>query len=90
MAAAAYNLAVLVGKRDLDESCSLCRQALKLRPAEPKYVHTLAFFLREKGDILSQRGDTKGAAALYRQAAAIPGLPPEDRKQLEAKARAIR
>jgi Flp pilus assembly protein TadD len=82
MAAAAYNLAVLIGKRNLDEACSLCRQAWKLRPNEPKYAHTLAFFLRAKGDAAA-------AAAVYREAAKMPGLSVESVRQLEEKARAV-
>jgi Tfp pilus assembly protein PilF len=51
LAAAAYNLAVLVSKEDLNEAIQLCQQAVTVRPTEPKYAHTLAFYLRQRGDI---------------------------------------
>jgi tetratricopeptide (TPR) repeat protein len=50
MAAAAYNLAVIVGGDRPDEAISLCRQAVKSRPDEPKYGFTLAYYLLQKGD----------------------------------------
>ena len=37
------------------------------------------------GKILEDKGDKKEAAAVYRQALALPGLPPEVRSQLQAK-----
>ena len=50
MAAAAYNLGVVLGKKNLDEAIAWCRKAHELAPDDPKYAHTLAFFLRAKGD----------------------------------------
>ncbi len=61
MAAAAYNLGVIVAKRDLSEAVRFCQQAHQLRPDEPRYSHTLAFYQR-------QQGDTAGAIATLRQA----------------------
>ena len=82
----------------------------------PSTRHTLAFFLREKGEldqaieilrdligrqkseldaylllgeIYEGKGDTKEAAAVYRQALAMPGLPPEVRSQLQAKVKTL-
>jgi predicted Zn-dependent protease len=51
LAGAAYNLAVLVSAERLPEAVLLCRKACGLRPDDPKYVYTLAFFLRQSGDI---------------------------------------
>jgi tetratricopeptide (TPR) repeat protein len=51
MAAAAYNLGVLLSKKDLQEAVAWCRKAYRLRPDDPKYAHTLAFYLRQQGDV---------------------------------------
>ncbi|HVO84478.1 MAG TPA: tetratricopeptide repeat protein, partial [Syntrophobacteria bacterium] len=56
MAAAAYNLCVLTAKDRMDEAVTWCRKAAELRPQEPKYAYTLAFYQR-------QNGDSKGAIA---------------------------
>ncbi len=50
MAQAAYNLCIIASKDRLDEAVSWCRKAADLRPREPKYAYTLAFFLYQKGD----------------------------------------
>ncbi|HLA83529.1 MAG TPA: tetratricopeptide repeat protein [Thermoguttaceae bacterium] len=50
LAAAAYNLGVLCGKARIDEAIQWCRRAHELEPANAKYGHALAFFLREKGE----------------------------------------
>ena len=49
MAAAAYNLGVILGEKNLDEAIAWCRKAHELRPADPKYAHTLAFYQRQEG-----------------------------------------
>jgi len=49
-AAAAYNLGVLMAAEDIDEAVSLCRRAFELQPSG-KHGFTLAFYLRQKGDI---------------------------------------
>ncbi len=49
-ATAAYNLAVLVAQDRLAEALDWCRKAVQLRPQEPKYAYTLAFYLRQRGD----------------------------------------
>jgi tetratricopeptide (TPR) repeat protein len=59
MAPAAYNLAVMSATDDIGEAIRYCRLAAGLRPQEPRYAYTLAFYLR-------QGGDTKGAAAELR------------------------
>ncbi len=48
---AAYNLAILVSKENLDESVTLCRKAYELRPRDVRYAYTLAFYLRQQGQI---------------------------------------
>jgi tetratricopeptide (TPR) repeat protein len=58
-ATAAYNLAVLLAPNRLDDGIEWCRKAAQLRPQEPKYAYTLAFYLR-------QRGDVNGAIAALR------------------------
>jgi tetratricopeptide (TPR) repeat protein len=50
MASAAYNLGVILAKKDIEEALTWCGKACQLRPDEPKYAHTLAFFQRQKGD----------------------------------------
>ena len=50
MAAAAYNLGVMLAKDSLDEALTWCEKAHQLRPDDPKYAHTLAFYLRQKGN----------------------------------------
>ena len=47
MAAAAYNLAIMVAGRDLDEAVNWCRRAVELQPDDPKYAYTLAFYLNQ-------------------------------------------
>ncbi len=51
LAVAAYNLGVLLGKDRIDEAIRWCRKAAELRPQQPKYAFTLAFYQRKKGDI---------------------------------------
>ena len=51
MAAAAFNLGVILGEKNLDEAIAWCQKAHELRPADPKYAHTLAFYQRKKGNI---------------------------------------
>jgi tetratricopeptide (TPR) repeat protein len=61
MAAAAFNLGVILGDKNLDEAIVWCQKAHALRPTDPKYAHTLAFYRRKKGDI-------DGAIELLRKA----------------------
>lgn len=57
---AAYNLCVLLAVDRLDEAIEWCRRAAALRPSEPEYAYTLAYYLRSQGD-------TVAAAARLRQ-----------------------
>jgi Flp pilus assembly protein TadD len=57
---AAYNLCVLVAADRLDEAIDWCRKAAELRPSEPEYSYTLAYYFRAQGD-------TVAAAARLRQ-----------------------
>lgn len=50
MAQAAYNLCVMRSKNNIDEAVSWCRKAADLRPRDPKYAFTLAFYLHKKGE----------------------------------------
>jgi tetratricopeptide (TPR) repeat protein len=47
MAQAAYNLCVITAKDRLDEAVAWCRKAAELRPQEPRYAYTLAFYLNQ-------------------------------------------
>jgi len=49
MAQAAYNLCVITAKDRINEAVTWCRKASDLRPQEPKYAYTLAFYLNRKG-----------------------------------------
>ena len=51
MAQAAYNLGVILANNNLDQAIEWCQKAHQLRPNDPKYAHTLAFYKRQKGDI---------------------------------------
>ena len=44
-AAAAYDLAVLVGKRDPREALALCEKAAALNPENPKYTKAVEYYL---------------------------------------------
>jgi tetratricopeptide (TPR) repeat protein len=50
MAQAAYNLCIITATDRIDEAVTWCRKAAELRPQEPKYAFTLAFYLNQKGD----------------------------------------
>ena len=50
MAPAAYNLCVLLGEKRVDEALGFCRQAAALRPLEPRYAWTQAYYQNKKGD----------------------------------------
>jgi tetratricopeptide (TPR) repeat protein len=49
-AAAAYNLCIITAKKHPAESLDWCNKAVKLRPQEPKYASTLAFYQQQGGD----------------------------------------
>ncbi|MBM3860249.1 MAG: tetratricopeptide repeat protein [Verrucomicrobia bacterium] len=50
-APAAYNLAVIVSRTNLDEAIALCARAAAARPEEPRYAYTEAFYRRQQGDV---------------------------------------
>ena len=50
MSQAAYNLCIITANDHINEAVNWCRKALDLRPQEPKYAYTLAFYLNQKGD----------------------------------------
>jgi tetratricopeptide (TPR) repeat protein len=50
MAQAAYNLCIITSKDRINEAVTWCRKASDLRPQDPKYAYTLAFYLNQKGN----------------------------------------
>jgi len=50
MAQAAYNLCIITAKDRINEAVTWCRKAAQLRPQEPNYAYTLAFYLNQQGD----------------------------------------
>jgi tetratricopeptide (TPR) repeat protein len=50
MAQAAYNLCIITATDRIDEAVTWCRKASDLRPQEPKYAYTLAYYLSRQGD----------------------------------------
>jgi tetratricopeptide (TPR) repeat protein len=50
MAQAAYNLCIITAKDRIHEAVNWCRKASGLRPDEPKYAFTLAYYMNQKGD----------------------------------------
>ena len=50
MAQAAYNLCVITSKDRINEAVTYCKKAVDLRPQEPRYVYTLAFYQLQKRD----------------------------------------
>ena len=49
MAQAAYNLCIITSKDRLEEAISFCGKASELRPDDPRYAFTLAYYLNQKG-----------------------------------------
>jgi tetratricopeptide (TPR) repeat protein len=50
MAQAAYNLCIITSKDRLSEAINWCRRAAELRPQDPNYAYTLAFYLNQNGE----------------------------------------
>lgn len=48
-AAAAYNLAIIVSPKNINEACKLSNIAMTADPIQPKYAYTYAFFLNQSG-----------------------------------------
>jgi Tfp pilus assembly protein PilF len=61
MAQAAYNLCVITSKDRINEAVTYCKKAADLRPQEPRYAYTLAFYQLQKGD---EKGAVKTLEAL--------------------------
>lgn len=69
----------------LVEAVSWCRKAAELRPQDPKYAFTLAFYLNQKGDrdesvttlkaIIEKHPGYRDAEALLREIAAAGKRP---------------
>ncbi len=60
MAQAAYNLCVMLSKDRPDEAMDFCRKAAELRPDQPRYAFTLAFYQQQKGDLDGAAGTLDG------------------------------
>jgi tetratricopeptide (TPR) repeat protein len=67
MAQAAYNLCIITAKDRIGEAVTWCRKASDLRPQEPKYAYTLAFYLNQKGDKTEAIGMLKAILEKYPQ-----------------------
>jgi tetratricopeptide (TPR) repeat protein len=65
MAQAAYNLCIITAQDRIDEAVAWCRKASDLRPQEPEYAYTLAFYLNEKGDRAEAIRILKGLTEKY-------------------------
>jgi tetratricopeptide (TPR) repeat protein len=50
MAQAAYNLCILLARDRPWEAVGFCREAIGLRPDDPKYSYALAFTLQQTGE----------------------------------------
>jgi len=50
MAPAAYNLCIMLAKDRIDEAIGFCKKASEIRPDDPKYAYTLAFYLYQQGN----------------------------------------
>jgi tetratricopeptide (TPR) repeat protein len=50
MAQAAYNLCIITARDRINEAVTWCSKASELKPQEPRYAFTLAFYLNQKGD----------------------------------------
>ncbi len=51
MARAAYNLCVILSKDRLDEAVDFCKKAAEIRPDQPRYAFTLAFYQQRRGNL---------------------------------------
>jgi tetratricopeptide (TPR) repeat protein len=65
MARAAYNLSLILSKDRLDEAMNFCGKAAELRPDQPRYAYTLAFFRQQRGDFLGASGLLEGIVTKY-------------------------
>jgi len=51
LAGAAFNLCILIASTRMAEALEWCRKSVELRPQEPKYAYTLAYYQREAKDL---------------------------------------
>jgi predicted Zn-dependent protease len=51
LAGAAFNLCIIIAPDRPGQALEWCRKAAALRPGEPKYAYTLAFYQREGDDV---------------------------------------
>jgi tetratricopeptide (TPR) repeat protein len=65
MAQAAYNLSVILSTDRPDEALAFCRKAAEIRPDQPRYAYTLAFFQQQKGDLDTAAGVLDGLITGY-------------------------
>jgi tetratricopeptide (TPR) repeat protein len=65
MAQAAYNLCVILSKDRPDEAVAFCRKAAEIRPDQPRYAYTLAFFHQQKGDLAGAADVLDGLITRY-------------------------
>lgn len=65
MAQAAYNLCVILSKDRLAEAVDFCGRAAELRPDQPRYAYTLAFYQQQKGDLHKASGVLDGLITKY-------------------------
>ncbi len=87
---AAYNLCLVLARDRLGEAIPFCHQASGLRPENPKYAYTLAFYLYKQGRIDEAVGVLKTlrqkypgyeeAALLLKEISNNGGLGPDQKK----------
>ena len=65
MAQAAYNLCVILSKDRPDEAVDFCRKAAEIRPDQPRYAYTLAFYQQQKGDLAGAADVLDGLITRY-------------------------
>lgn len=65
MAQAAYNLCIILATDRLDEAIHFCRKADTLRPDDPRYGYTLAFYLNRQGNTGEAVGILKAITKKY-------------------------
>ncbi len=65
MAQAAYNLCVILSKDRSTRRSDFCRKAAELRPDQPRYAFTLAFYQQQKGDLPALQAVLDGLITRY-------------------------
>jgi len=67
MAQAAYNLCIIAAQDRIGEAVTWCRKAAHLRPQDPKYAYTLAYYLGRQSETAEAVGILRGLVAQYPQ-----------------------